>query len=584
MKKIPLEIIILIFSLILFSFGAQKLSLEFKGDENFYYESAREMLKTGDLVTPWYRGEARFQKPILFYWLIAGSFKIFGINWFAARLPSIIFGSLLVLLVFSMSNLLFKDKSIGFFASVFLATTPIHYRYTKLAIPDITLLYFMALALYFFLKIYKNRSDNISGKLFFLSLALAFLVKGPVGVAIPLIVASAFCAVKRERPFSLGGILAGIIIFFLVITPWFYLIFKKYGNKYASRVWVREILHRLGYSYSDSFIGRTFKNFAFYTEALISRFLPYSLFLPIAFVNSSKVLAGKLSDKDKNDEKNGHLFLILWTLIVFIFFIFVAEKRTHYLLALAPPASILLGAVFKKAISDKEFFSRPLFKLPYYASSISLVIFAVAFIFSEYIFGDYRITAWKLALAVIPLIAALGFRHKDGVFMPLSLVLSLSILYTAMTFSTPFGFFMNRMERAAAMIKSEFKEGDRIGIGSHGIIPEELQAYFESSVENCKAVYNLDGSPNLKSAAGLREFLKSDGRIFCVIKRRDYENFVPDKIKENLHIIGSYYVWKRRIRLDGELEASYSESHSIRDVFQNEIYVIGNSVERPVIR
>ncbi len=83
------KIFILAFCILLFSVGAQNVSLEFKGDENFYFKSAEEMLKSRDIITPRYMGEERFEKPIFFYWLILLAFKGFGVNWFAARVTSI---------------------------------------------------------------------------------------------------------------------------------------------------------------------------------------------------------------------------------------------------------------------------------------------------------------------------------------------------------------------------------------------------------------------------------------------------------------------------------------------------------------
>ena len=579
MKALPFsKLFILGFSIFLFSFGAQNLSLEFKGDENFYFESAEEMLGTHDVITPRYMGEERFQKPIFFYWLILSAFRIFGVSWFAARLPSILFGAFLALLVFAISNLFFEDKKIGLFAALFAVTTPLYYRYARLAVPDMTLVFFTTLALYYFLRFYKNRQDNKSIKLFFLALAFAVLVKGLVGLIIPLLIVGIFCLIKRERPFGPGNVLTGIVIFALIVGPWFYIIYKIHGEAYVDHIWSREILQRLGYGYAGSFITAYFKGFFFYAGALITKFLPYSLFIPVAFINSLTVLSNRSSDRYREDERNAHLFLILWIATVFLFFTFVAEKRTHYLLALSPPVFILVGAIFKNAVLDKHFFSKVGFKVPYLATLIAIISFAVVFIFSDYISGGGKVPIWKFALIIVPVILISGVHYRNSSFMPLSLVLSLSVLYIAMAVSTPFGLFMNKMEQAATTIKSEYKEGDKIGIGSHGIIPEELQVFFEIPVENVKVTYKRDGTPDFNSATQLIRFLKSDKRIFCVIKRRDYSIFIPEKMKENLFTLNRYYVWKRRIRFGKELKESFDniESRHFREIFQNEIYVISN--------
>src|SRR5689334_24027843 len=69
-------------------------------DEAFYAESGREMIESGDWVTPHYNYEYRFQKPILFYWLAAGSYRAAGVGEAQARFPSALAGLALTLMTF----------------------------------------------------------------------------------------------------------------------------------------------------------------------------------------------------------------------------------------------------------------------------------------------------------------------------------------------------------------------------------------------------------------------------------------------------------------------------------------------------
>ena len=54
-------------------------------DEAFYAEAGREMVASGDWLTPHYNYEHRFQKPILFYWLVAASYLAAGVGETPAR-------------------------------------------------------------------------------------------------------------------------------------------------------------------------------------------------------------------------------------------------------------------------------------------------------------------------------------------------------------------------------------------------------------------------------------------------------------------------------------------------------------------
>src|SRR6202790_2269759 len=59
-------------------------------DEPRYAWIARDMAETGDWVTPRLYGKPWFEKPPLYYWSAALSFKFFGVSEAAARLPSAI--------------------------------------------------------------------------------------------------------------------------------------------------------------------------------------------------------------------------------------------------------------------------------------------------------------------------------------------------------------------------------------------------------------------------------------------------------------------------------------------------------------
>src|SRR3989338_8163086 len=186
MKNFYIKIGILLYCILLFSSGAFKAGMEILGGENFYFESSRNMQETGDIITPRYMDEERFQKPILFYWFILFAFKIFGVNWFAARMPAIILGAFAALLVFAIAQALLGNRKTAIISALFFATTPLCYRYARLAVPDMALIFFETLALYFFISYYR-RANRANLMAFFASLGFAFLIKGPVGAAIPLL-------------------------------------------------------------------------------------------------------------------------------------------------------------------------------------------------------------------------------------------------------------------------------------------------------------------------------------------------------------------------------------------------------------
>ena len=104
-KSVNGLILILLTGFCFFSFSYQLGEVPpYHTDENFYILSAKNMLQSGDYLTPMYHEEKRFAKPILFYWLVAASYKAFGINLVSARLWSVVFGTLSAGLVFLLGK------------------------------------------------------------------------------------------------------------------------------------------------------------------------------------------------------------------------------------------------------------------------------------------------------------------------------------------------------------------------------------------------------------------------------------------------------------------------------------------------
>src|SRR5687768_8156108 len=106
---------------ILFSWGTWQLP--FLGpDEPRYAQVAREMFETGEYFVPRLGGFAWFEKPVLFYWLISLCYALFGVNEFAARLPSVLAAAGTVWFVYFTIQQI-ADRSRALLASAVLAST-----------------------------------------------------------------------------------------------------------------------------------------------------------------------------------------------------------------------------------------------------------------------------------------------------------------------------------------------------------------------------------------------------------------------------------------------------------------------------
>ena len=175
----------------------------YHADENFYVESSLNMVESGDYITPVYHEKKRFAKPILYYWMVVSSYKIFGISLASARLPSVLFGTLSIGLIFLLARRLF-DSRVGLISAFILPSIYLHFQISRWATTDMALSFFVLLALYFFVLLFQTDfQKNIYAYLFYLSMGLGFMVKGPPAILIPGLTALGFLiATKRKNWFA----------------------------------------------------------------------------------------------------------------------------------------------------------------------------------------------------------------------------------------------------------------------------------------------------------------------------------------------------------------------------------------------
>ena len=121
-------------------------------NELLYAESARAMLERGDWLTPHFLGLPRLNKPILFYWLILLSYSIDGVSLYAARLCSVSFGVLGIVLTYLTGFALFDRRS-GLAAALIVLTSWGYLLYARYAMPDMALTALITLSMYCVIRI-----------------------------------------------------------------------------------------------------------------------------------------------------------------------------------------------------------------------------------------------------------------------------------------------------------------------------------------------------------------------------------------------------------------------------------------------
>ena len=170
----------------------------YHADENFYVTSSRDMIESGDYITPTYNDQKRFAKPIAFYWLVTSSYKIFGVNLFSARLVSAFFATLCIPLVFIIACRLFDYKT-ALICALLMPGCYLHFQIARWAITDMTLNFFILSTFYFFIRGFQDKSNkNISYYFAYICMGIGFMIKGPIAIIIPALVIGGFLITKRN--------------------------------------------------------------------------------------------------------------------------------------------------------------------------------------------------------------------------------------------------------------------------------------------------------------------------------------------------------------------------------------------------
>jgi hypothetical protein len=296
-------------------------------DEGAFTEATREMVASGNYITPHKDGEPRYDKPVLIYWLQAASVQLLGLDEFALRLPSALAASAWVLALWGFVREQLDTPTATVAALAMILSLQVS-LIAKAAVADAVLNLFIALT---FFDIYRYSLDPRRALALraFLWMGLGFLTKGPVAVFFPLVVSLAFFLSRREgRTLWRAAFMPlGWLIFLAVAGPWYLAIYLDNGAGFFESFFLKHNAGRFGgaiHGHSGSFF--------YYFLVLPLILLPFTGW----FLRVLPTLRGTWSDPLDR-------FLWLWFLAVFIFFSFSGTKLPHYMLYGATPLFILMG-------------------------------------------------------------------------------------------------------------------------------------------------------------------------------------------------------------------------------------------------
>ncbi|HVS86619.1 MAG TPA: glycosyltransferase family 39 protein [Candidatus Acidoferrum sp.] len=317
-------------------------------DEPRYAWVARDMMETGDWVTPRLYGKPWFEKPPLYYWGAALCFKLFGVSEAAARLPSAI-SALLATLALAWLALRLYGAETARWLLLLLPTTVGMIGFSHAAATDMPFSGMLTVAMVCAAVVLgltggENtpiipRTPWLALFLFGVFLGAAVLAKGPVAIILcggTVLFWALFTKRWREAFRLLHP--ATIAAFCLTALPWYILCARR--NSDFFRIFIIE--HNFKRYLTPEF--QHIQPFWYFVPVLIVALIPWTYILGSALAGATGAL------RTNSWREPSTLFFACWVLFVFLFFALSKSKLPGYVLPAVPALTLIIAEHTSKRV------------------------------------------------------------------------------------------------------------------------------------------------------------------------------------------------------------------------------------------
>ncbi len=487
-------------------------------DEPRYAAVAREMLSTGDYITPRLYGTPWFEKPALVYWLSAIGYKLFGINEAGARFPSALGATLCVGLLYWCGRRLWNPTT-GVLAAVVFATSIGAFAFARAASMDMPLTACLTAALVFFLFAFNDSTPNRQAWFytFYAALGLGILAKGPIALVLPAISLAAYIVFRGRRDEWRTWHPKGLWITAAVSFPWFILCTLVNGWEFIRMFFINQNIER----FATTIHGHE-RPFYFFLPVLLLLTFPWTFLL--------------ISALRRTFTKNDHI-LFWWAAVPFVFFSLSGSKLPGYILPMVPAIALLLSKELQQPVSR-------VYKVAVFIEAGTMVFIGVAFGF----FGD--------TLNVDP--------HVSGMsIVVVTFVMAAALIVMALWTSPLFVAGLNTVAivalviTATTMVFPRFDVTDTMrpwqGALSLMIPPDQTVFMYKPArwAEYGMQYYRSNHLRIVYTAEDLVQATKTEPRVLCITADKTLEEVsrIPSVDLEVVHTIGDYtafWVWQSK--------------------------------------
>jgi 4-amino-4-deoxy-L-arabinose transferase-like glycosyltransferase len=332
------------FCAFLFFFGLAFFGL-IGADEPRYAQVAREMLARHDWITPTLGGKPWLEKPPLYYWQAMLAYRIFGVSDWAARLPSAVDATLMVVVIY----LFLRRFRPGFQLDGALMTASAAgiISFARAASTDMPLAATFTIALLAWFAWHETESRRFLA-LFYCFLALGMLAKGPVAPLLAAMIIVIFAGATSDyRLLARTLWLPGILLFCAVVLPWHIAVQIK--NPEFFRVFIlQHNLARFGtnlYHHPEPFW--------YYVPVTLLGLIPWTVFVVASLEETIRVWR-KTRTQILDSERALDVFLVIWVAVPVAFFSLSQSKLPGYIVPALPAGTLLLAEYVRRRVAEGE--------------------------------------------------------------------------------------------------------------------------------------------------------------------------------------------------------------------------------------
>jgi 4-amino-4-deoxy-L-arabinose transferase-like glycosyltransferase len=398
------------FCAFLFFYGTGQFGL-IGADEPRYAQVAREMLERHDWITPVLGGRPWLEKPPLYYWQAMLAYSVFGVSDVAARVPSAVDATLLVVAVYLFFRRFRGGVEVD--AALITASCAGTIGYAHAASMD------MALAAAFSVGMLAWWGWRESGKrvylaVFYVFMAFGMLAKGPVAPFLAAAIIVLFGALTRELRVAIKTLwLPGILLFCAIGLPWYFAVQMR--NPEFFREFILE--HNLARFSTDLYHHR--QPFWYYLPVMALALAPWTVFAIVALITPLRAWwAERESASTESDlELQLTVFACCWLVVPVVFFSISQSKLPGYILPAVPAGAVLLADYLRRNCEPRSSVSK------WVAALHGLVAAApiVPALLIVYVITQHRLPAGR------PMLAALAIAFVLCAAMALTLVSRLGL-------------------------------------------------------------------------------------------------------------------------------------------------------------